>query len=288
MAIEIYKNDEDDILFGQDGNVFRTPYDFGRYFKYISGSDNMYFTGKSPIRNINDGGFTVILLTAKTGMSNNNNRGVFRFESLNYKCALGVGWRYSSHGVHIDYNKALETTYGAGTTAIVRPIVNVAQSFDLFSIYFSNSRVEASVNASSYVGIDVYSLIFTNEDYLYFTIGRGAKGINSYENPVRCLPLGLNRVYVFNRSVSVSELSYLYSNASGNNLMSTQGLIKNNYLGAVLATDFSVLQDSSDLRPGSVDAVNYLNNMELINLPAGTVQQKVDYANANLFVPFIS
>lgn len=50
--------------------------------------------------------------------------------------------------------------------------------------------------------------------------------------------------------------------------------------------DFSDALDGSDMRIGIRDFSGNNRHLELIGLPAGTTQEKLDYANANLFVTY--
>ena len=52
--------------------------------------------------------------------------------------------------------------------------------------------------------------------------------------------------------------------------------------------DFSAAQDGSDMRVGVRNFGSVINGHgEIIGLPAGTLEEQVDYANANLFVNFL-
>jgi len=92
-----------------------------------------------------------------------------------------------------------------------------------------------------------------------------------------------NRLIVFNRQLSAGELSYVYGNGLGNDLQSSLGLVIDIRMQQaevinILGVDTPCVRDFSG------------NDYHGIigNLPAGTAQQKVDYANSNLFVPFLT
>lgn len=90
-----------------------------------------------------------------------------------------------------------------------------------------------------------------------------------------------SRFTLFNRTVTDNELKYYYNNRIGNEFQTTSGIIIDMLMNKaevinILGVDQPCIRDYS----GN-------NNHGIIqNLPAGTAQQKVDYANANLFVPF--
>jgi hypothetical protein len=89
---------------------------------------------------------------------------------------------------------------------------------------------------------------------------------------------------VFDRGLPDSEFKFYYSNACGSELQSTVGIsvyLKNNFAEIL---DFSTAQDGTVLRVGVRDYSGFNRHGEIINLPAGTTQYKLDYANTNLFV----
>ena len=87
---------------------------------------------------------------------------------------------------------------------------------------------------------------------------------------------------LYNREISLAEYTYFYANKLGNEPMSMVGVeifLKNNKAEVIniAGVDQPCVRDySGNNRHGII-----------MNLPAGTAQQKVDYANTNLFVPFI-
>lgn len=89
---------------------------------------------------------------------------------------------------------------------------------------------------------------------------------------------------IFNRELTSSEYLYYYNNGLFNDLQSLVGvmILYKNDKAEIL--DFSVAQDGSDLRVGVRDYSGFNRHGELMNLPAGTTQYKLDYANTNLFV----
>lgn len=90
----------------------------------------------------------------------------------------------------------------------------------------------------------------------------------------------INDIMIFDRELSNSEQIYLYNNGLFNDLQSTLGLIHRFRFNNADIVNIDQVESI-----GTRDIIN--NGVCLFsNLPAGTLQQKVDYANANLFVPF--
>lgn len=83
----------------------------------------------------------------------------------------------------------------------------------------------------------------------------------------------INDIVIYDRNIADAEVSYFFNNRLGNEELNSLGLIskyKND--SAVIADNSVVLEDYKGA-----------HNIELINLPAGTLQEQLDYANANLF-----
>lgn len=93
-----------------------------------------------------------------------------------------------------------------------------------------------------------------------------------------------DEILIYSRPLSTSELKFLYNNSLYNEPISVSGLVSRIRLNSAEELDFSETQDGSDIRVGSRDSSGNNNHGELINLPAGTNQEKMDYANNNWFV----
>jgi len=98
----------------------------------------------------------------------------------------------------------------------------------------------------------------------------------------------IGRYIVYSRILTSAEISYYYNNKLGSEPQSTAGLEIDLHNDFAEILDFSALQNGSDMRVGCRDYSGFNRHGEIMNLPAGTLQQKLDYANANLFVPFLT
>ena len=92
----------------------------------------------------------------------------------------------------------------------------------------------------------------------------------------------------YSRSISEGESLYAYAHGLGSDPQLSVGLEINMYCDKAEILDFSALQDGSDMRVGCRDYSGNNRHGMIMNLPAGTLQEQLDWANANLFVPFIS
>ena len=95
--------------------------------------------------------------------------------------------------------------------------------------------------------------------------------------------LMFNTFALFDRILTLPELTFYYNNRIGSNFQSRVGLI--------IDLNFN---NATVVNIGGVDYVGVEdvsgngNHGRIMNLPAGTLQEQLDWANANLFVPFIS
>jgi len=122
----------------------------------------------------------------------------------------------------------------------------------------------------------------------------GANGGFGYNTPVtvsdytiktiRVLGVGgVDYLVLFDRFLSKSEYLFIYNNGLG----SYPQLL----LGALIFADFNgayILNNGTSDFVGVKNEIGINTHGVLNNLPAGTLQEQLDWANANLFVPFIS
>lgn len=135
-------------------------------------------------------------------------------------------------------------------------------------------------NKSFYAVPDKYFISGNTLDHFYI-------GHTSSTNPSTfARKVGLYRIY--NRILTENEYTHNYNKQLGGEPLSTLGLEYEFLMNKAEILDFSVAQDGSDMRVGVRNFGSIVNGHgEIIGLPAGTLQEKVDYANANLFVNFL-
>ena len=287
MSQKVFKNADGKVLISGAGKVIKQSYDFGKAHSIASSASllNCYVRTKSPIRNINDGVFSVMAyIRPEREAVLSSARGVYRFESSSYVSALGLGFRYSDSATQIDFNKTTELTYGTNTTIAVGTGQAVSGG-TTFTTVFQKGICSSYVN-NTQKAIDLSNTLFTTETYNYITIGRGVRGANSYETASSSIIA--NRVLVYDREISYSEHMYFHNNASGNEPQSLLDVKLDLHLNNAEILDFSDLQDGSDMRVGCRDCSGYHLHGEILNLPAGTLENKKDFANTHLFVNYIN
>ena len=286
--LKIYNNGENKVLMSAGDRIIRQPYEFGNTHNITNNTllYNYYIRCLSPVGNINIEDFSVILFY-KPPLITSNNRGIFSFKSNSYECALGIGSREYSDSIQLDFNKSTELTSGSDTTQIISGSSITGSIVDAIS--FSRNTIKAYRSTPKLGVIENTfnsSLIpFTPDTYNYLKIARGQRGRYNYESPNSSFYI--NRFLVFNRIISKQEVEFIFSNGNGNNSQSVIDLSLDIITNKAEILDFSALQDGSDLRVGCRDYSGFNRHGQLMNLPVGSLESQLAFANANLFVPFI-
>lgn len=288
--LKIYNNGENKVLMSAGDRIIRQPYEFGNSHSIVTERGYLaqyYIQCLSPVVNINVEDFSVIIFY-NPSVQPSNNRGVFAFKSNSYECAIGVGMRsIYTDSIQIDFNKETELVYGPNTTRILTVLgihgsIIDAVSFNKNTIKAYRSTPLLGIVESSY---NSSTVSFTSDTYNYLKIARGQRGLQSYETPNASV--SVNRLLVFNRIISKQEVEFIFSNGNGNNPQSIVGLGLDIITNKAEILDFSILQDGSDLRVGCRDYSGFNRHGQIMNLPAGSLEDQLAFANANLFVPFI-
>jgi hypothetical protein len=284
--LKIYNNGENKILFSAGDRIIRQPYET-RYAHDITPSNpgfaSNYIRCKSPIDNIASG-FSVVLYVNYFGGSNIG--GNFAFGSSSYQNALGV-YRDANPGATgtLTYNKSTFNDFG---TNYLRGLGGIGFGKNVMGFNFSLSKIDVYKGGySNFHTTNVTAIPFSDEVYEFLYLGISAHPQYSFE--LTNSAIRINRVIVYDRLLTLSEYYYMYSNGLMSNPQSTEGVVLDiNFADKGEILDFSTLQDGSDLRVGIRDYSGFNRHGEIMNLPAGTLQEQLDWANANLFVLFIS
>lgn len=116
-------------------------------------------------------------------------------------------------------------------------------------------------------------------------IGRGINS-TSNDNLSTVRPIALVRIY--DRTLADAEIAFQYNLGLGNDSLYTTSLTHEFKMQKAEILDFSAAQDGSDMRVGVKNYGSTVNGHgEIIGLPAGTLEEKAAWANANLFVNFL-
>lgn len=261
--LKIYNNGEGKILLSAGDRIIRQPYDFenGVYSPsseyYIQFDTTGLLEGDFSIM-----GFSRIINSPGTAAVIS----IFTNEAQNaVDQVLGIAKRTSIH-------------FRCNTSNLVQieeiPVSNPGFFFYSFTYKQATGEYQYIINNVERSGI---TSIGENRNFVVFRrqfVGTSAVNFTNIVN---------GDIHVFSRSLNINEIRYYFNNMIGSRPQSL--------LGSVIA---SKLSKAEILSINTVDSVAIKdesgNNIhgKIMALPAGTLQEQLDWANTNLFVPFIS
>ncbi len=270
--LKIYNNGEGKILFSAGDRIIRQPYNFGN----AATNKSFYWGVKvSPAPFLSDNYTFMQWYNQKTPQSGRKVAYVFtdqtRFDQIEISSITSSidQWFFSTLNDIRRQSRQL-------------PDINTS---DLFLARFvkENNELTGFVDRAAKGGthVDTGDPYYINEVYL---------GMYNGVNPSSyCNTESLRGTTIlFNRAISQGEFNYFYNNKIGSDPQSLIGCVCYFEFNRAEILDFSTSQDGSDMRVGVRDFSGNNHHGEIMNLPAGTLQEQLDWANANLFVPFIS
>lgn len=277
----VLKTDEGIVLMSSGGRVIKAAYEFGKAFQNRMGLNN-YIEIKG-LDLIPTGQF--IQWCYVPYVLDSGNRPMFNY----YRGETYRHITFLHHAINQGY-----VGFGAGSPAYGSTVIAAAYNNATSPFYLFNSAVyrnDLSGSArSNYKKETQFSKAFPNDANISrIWVGAGRIGATGGVIPTTYAASDsrFNVFAYFNRELPDSEFLYAYGNGNGNEFQTLSGCLILLYCDKAEILDFSALQDGSDMRVGCRDYSGYNCHGEIMNLPAGTLQQKCDYANANLFVPFI-
>lgn len=143
---------------------------------------------------------------------------------------------------------------------------------DIVYSNYNNFLSSASFNGNNFEYYGTNDIVVTGQTSL-------ASAIPS----ILLSPTGLNNktlingLFIYNRPLSKAEYDYRINNGLGNDLLNYEGLWAYYELSGA-----EILNISGNDVIGVRDLINN-NHATIMNLPAGTLQEQLEYANANLF-----
>lgn len=270
MANRIFTNGEEGKILTSVGNrIIKQPYEFGNAFQNRMGLNNYIkisglnfnFADTTDLMWINESGTgNLYYITKKASTQNYNTTRIansLMFVRNNSSIINTVSWA-TSLGIHLIGVK----TNSTGSLCSFNNITSSQSS--------GFQHIIQSIFTDIIIGGTVTSETSSLVPSIYNTTAK------------------FNRYTLYSRYLSNNEILYTYANKIGNDPQSTLNIVIDLRNDKAEIIDFSALQDGSDMRVGCRDYSGFNRHGEIMNLPAGTLQQKVDYANANLFVPFLT
>ena len=166
---------------------------------------------------------------------------------------VGVIRRYGLDNSYIDFVGSYDPTLAMYPPSpyVGLLYIYISSDYQTVKIYYNTTNTVHTITTTL--------LIDSNEilDKLTFV------GISSISN-----------MAVFERELNINELSYRFNNRLGNDLLSVYKL------ASLFSFNYASIIDNSFV--GILDEVGN-NNMVMSSLPSGTLEEQLDYANANLF-----
>ncbi len=277
MSLEIFKNANNNVLFTGGGNVLKRPYDFGKSFKPIA-NEYIKISGLNISQYIN-----MYSWMQHINPNNGNTYAWFNFRNTNNDNYCLNTWAYSTGYNGLNKNKA--TTGGSGNIGTY--VGNYSSKYLVSNIFREDNTVTLKKDLINKIN----KTSTQTNDYAYDEIWLGAGRTSNGLTPnIYAYQTGFiqNRFALFSRELTIDELRYFFNNKSGNDFLSTTSILIDLRCNIAEILDFSSLQDSSDMRVGVRDYSGYNRHGQIMKLPAGILQEQLDYANTNLFVPSLS
>ena len=282
--LKIYNNGENKVLISAGDRIIRQPYEFGNAFAQTN--QNCYIDidishfGEFTILGCSDfnyiGGNVGFIKSFISWLDANDNNYIFG------------GWDYGSAFIGLSKNSNVYNTSNLGITPL--PAVAVSPISASKNFFFKiDSRLDKTKN-NFYVNSVSRNQTSSVEAFLdikRIRIGAHRAAVGSIVNAFQQGGQKNNRLVLFNRKVTDSEYFFYFNNRIGANLQSRDGIILDIIMNKAEILDFSLLQDGSDMRVGCRDYSGFNRHGQIMNLPVGSLEDQLAFANANLFVPFI-
>lgn len=262
MSTRVLKNSSGNVLKNSSGKVMKANYNYGNAIKYPSADTSKFIRLLRPT--ISGGDFSTVgffrsaSYVAQFRLTNSNG------DILSIDVSNGNGF--------VRFN--LDKSYSALTNSKDKlVIVRYSSASGKFHLSCGRTGFENPLVCTSF-----FNYAVTAFDVFLCGTGRSTEVIEESR--------AAGDFYLYDRGITSEEINYFYNNGLGNSELNRSGLIYQSRLEKAEILDFSANQDGSDLRVGLRDESENLNHGEQTGLPAGTLQEQVDYANNNLFMIF--
>lgn len=259
-------------LRNSSGKLLKQNYIMGNGFKCGSGSSGIYLNVK--LRNLTlNSLYNLELCFENTSFISQG--GILKLVDSNSKVIAINNWDTS--GNIIFYANAINSG-----SRLVNSLFKKWINWGITGIFSSNTDNLVKINGTT-------SGTFTNGNTIpasglvtSLQLNNTGVNISSVPNTIRSAAL-FYEFRLINRLLDVTEILYNANNGTFNDPYSKLALEIWYKFEQAEILDFSDALNGSDMRVGIRDFSGNNRHAEIINLPAGTTQEKCDYANANLF-----
>lgn len=273
----LYKTSENKVLLSAGSRIIKQPYNFGKMFMNRMGLNNYI-----RIANLNLSANSTIMNWVVCPHTIGGNKHYPFYNLRNNTDNISLSLQTTNQ----DYLGLVKNNFPVNGVSNFGLIYDNIQSPQGLNLFYEIIRTDnTATHKSAYRSVTTTGIATTNIAAINeIDIGALRFASGTVLNVFAQSTTKYSEFVVFDRELSDSEFKFYYSNACGSELQSTLGVsvyLKNDKAEIL---DFSVAQDGSDLRVGVRDYSGFNRHGEIINLPSGTPQYKVDYANTNLFI----
>lgn len=269
MAVEIFKNDEDNILFGQDGNCFKSPFNFGNSFRNKMGLNNYIEIPNLSLAPV----YTAIISTS--GYNSGYDQILFNIQNTNLD-----NYSFQAENAGAQYLKYLKNWVG-GNQAINAMVAQVSAPKRIINgVIIPGTTQPYKLTDGLSITTSTSSAETNNYNISKIWIGAARNANGSTPNYYSHSTLAHNRFLLYSRELSLSEIKYLFDNGQCDEPQSTVGLeiyIKLNQA--------ELLNISGIDQVGVRDISGNNRHGRIVSLPVGSDAEKIAYANTNLLTP---
>ena len=260
--LKIYNNGENKVLMSAGDRIIRQPYEFGNAF----GTNGISFITQYLNIDINKGGdFTFFLLAARSAVSSGSQ---FAFR-INFSDGSFINQQFRPDVANVFVgNTFLNTNLIFGSINIASS--QTASAYALFCISYNaqtgviraRSGINTFVSYSHVDGLSVTNIVVPNT-----IVGNFVK---------------YGRMTFFERVLMNQEINFFVNNMIIQEFQSRVGVVFDNFNNKAY-----ILNNGGSDFVGTRNETGGLYNANFVGLPVGSLQDQLDFANANLFAPFI-
>jgi hypothetical protein len=271
----VLENENGDILRTAAGQALAKNYDFGNAF--LAQNNIAIFIDVPALvgRAFTDDAFSMVMWeqNAAVPASAKGTYGIGNAAKTSY-----VRFSPGGTGVSQQMQRGIN---GAGAVAVCTAY-NIVAKEAVFSAYAQDKN-----GTNARLGTNIIPATEAAKAMTGFTVGYLTIGKETQLN--RTCAFAFGEFYFFDRKLTQVEIDRLYNNNRGVELLTNKNLLLHYKFDKAEILDFSAAQDGSQLKVGVRNLGTLVNGHgEFKGLPAGTLQQQADFANANWFKKWIA
>lgn len=254
----VFSNETGQVMFGTGGQVYKVPYEFGQAF---GNNTNKSLTNYIRQDIAVDTDFTFLMWVSRSALSPDGSMQVaFR---ITFSDGDYLNMQFRPDNAIFSSNLFFNTTIMLNAVLFTQSNSSASKGFFCLR-YDRTTGVVSMLSGSSFVS----AAIPTDKNISFITIPQGVLGRN----------VAYGESMLFNRLLSLNEALFIRANFNGSHPQTQQGMISRlkNQRAEIIGSDIAI-KNEVQLSPVG----------KIMNLPAGSIIDKLAFANINLFVPFM-